>query len=175
MEQGKIMGALPNQQPQQKHVAMTTILLPETDSNPASGYTLPQILPNNPSNRLRFPLNDWRWASKLRKHPHFYQYFSLYWTYIQFINNTTKQTIPPFEDHSSGQVPNAQLHTFTFSVLGSGSCPRLKWITFPFHLKKMSPFHKKNIKDPNSLSLPIRHQLHFFKEQLGKLKIYGQN
>ena len=39
MEQGKIMGALPNQQPQQKHVAMTTILLPETDSHPASGYT----------------------------------------------------------------------------------------------------------------------------------------
>ena len=64
MEQGKIMGVLSNQQPQQKHVAMTTILLPETDSNPASGYTLPQILPNNPNNRLRFPLNDWRWASK---------------------------------------------------------------------------------------------------------------
>lgn len=64
MEQGKIMGALSNQQPQKKHVAMTTILLPETDSNPASGYTLPQILPNNPNNRLRIPLNDCRWSSK---------------------------------------------------------------------------------------------------------------
>lgn len=70
------MGALSNQQPQQKHEAKTTILLPETDSNPAnflkkdsnaSGFTLPQFLPNNPNNRLRFPLKDWRWASKAQE------------------------------------------------------------------------------------------------------------
>lgn len=48
MEQSKFMGALSNQQPQQKHEAKTTILLPETDSNPANFLKRIQMLVGSP-------------------------------------------------------------------------------------------------------------------------------